>query len=380
VAEKLAIKITALTWSCIGWKRAFLIKEIPMFASRLVLKAIVLSVLAASIILIVFTLPSSEPPERAFYYWKTHWVASPEVLSHLKENGIRKLYMRFFDVGWNDVGKSAYPISALEFESRVPDGIEIVPVVYLTNNVFLNIPYADVEQLAENMWTKVRKMSSDERLSLRQVQIDCDWSDDSRRSYFHFADILSRRLKPDGITVSSTIRLHQIKYSGRTGIPPVSRGMLMFYNFGRIEAESERSSIFNADDASRYTSFIERYPLPLDVVLPLFSWSIHSREGEVLGVFEKLTAADLDSFEGFRKLSANKYTSTRAFFFRGRYFMAADLVVIEETTPADTLVAARLAKRGAGGKKYSTVALFDLDETYLKKFGSSSIGGVLASF
>jgi hypothetical protein len=353
-----------------------------MFGSRFsVHKSIGLVVcLAALAVAIVSTRRLSTPPDRAFYFWKTKWVSSPELLDDLQRNGIGKLYMRFFDVEWNEVSKAAYPISPLEFQSPPPGEIEIIPVVYLTNKVFLNIPYADVEQLADNVWSKIQRMSSDERLSFRQIQIDCDWSDDSRRNYFHFAEILSRRLKANGKTVSSTIRLHQVKYASRTGIPPVSRGMLMFYNFGRIQADSGQSSIFNADDASRYAAFIERYPLPLDVALPLFSWSIHSRESEVLGVFEKLTAADLDSFEGFKKLSANKYTSTRAFFFRGRYFMQGDLVVIEETTPADALVAARLAKRGAGRKKYNTVALFDLDEQHLKKFGSSSIGGVLASF
>jgi hypothetical protein len=323
---------------------------------------------------------SSLAPKRAFYYWKTRWVASPQVLANLKENAIDTLYVRFFDVGWDDVGNAAQPISALEFQSPLPDHVEIVPVVYLVNNVFLNIPYSDVEQLADNVRKKIRRMASDQRIRFDQVQIDCDWTDGSRRNYFHFAELLGRQLKDEGKSLSATIRLHQIKYAGRTGIPPVDRGMLMFYNFGRIQADASRSSIFNAEDASRYSNFIESYRLPLDVVLPAFSWSVHSREGEVVGVLEQLTTEDLDSFEGFRKLSPNRYRASRSFFFRGRYFVDGDLVVVEETTPEMTREAATLAQRGVGRKRYATVALFDLDEGHLDKVAPDTFGGVLATF
>jgi hypothetical protein len=84
--------------------------------------------------------------------------------------------------------------------------------------------------------------------------------------------------------------------------------MLMFYNFGRIQADNPKSSIFNSDDASRYSSFISSYPLKLDVVLPVFSWSVQSREGRVLGLLEKIGSNDADAFDGFQKLSPNRYS------------------------------------------------------------------------
>jgi hypothetical protein len=336
--------------------------------------------LAAALVMAWRHSPSKPPPQRAFYYWKTQWTSSPEVRESLHRNAINQLYLRFFDVGWDEVSKTAEPLAPIEFASPLPDRTKIVPVVYLVNNVFLNIPYAHVEQLTDNVLRKVGALATAQGIHFDEIQIDCDWNDSSRRNYFHFADLLARKLKAQGKTVSSTIRLHQIKYAARTGVPPVNRGMLMFYNFGRIKADSPRSSIFNAEDASRYTDFIESYPLPLDVVLPMFSWSVHSRDGEVLGLLEKLGASDLESLQDFRKLSANRFTATRSFFFHGRYFMKGDLLVIEETTPEVTRQAALLAKRGAGGKRYDTVALFDLDDKHLQKFGTSIIGGILAEF
>jgi hypothetical protein len=324
---------------------------------------------------------SSAPSKRAFYYWKTQWSASPEILNSLENSQITRLYMRFFDVEWEEAESAPVPVSPLRFQSPLPDRVEIVPVVYLTNAVFLKMQYKDVEALADNVWKKVSAMAEEQRLAFHEFQIDCDWSDSSRRNYFHFADLLARKLKDEGKIVSSTIRLHQIKYVKRTGIPPVSRGMLMFYNFGKIEADSSRSSIFNAQDAGRYASFIANYPMELDLVLPAFSWSVHSRDGDVLGLLEKLGEGEVAAFDGFRKLSANRYVAARSFFFRGRYFMAGDGLLMETTTPAITQEAGALARRGAGSrKKYETVALFDLDEKHLKNYGESEIEGILAQF
>jgi hypothetical protein len=323
----------------------------------------------------------NSPPQRAFYYWKTVWSASPELLSDLSQNHIGRLYMRFFDVEWDESHRAARPVSPLRFNSKTPEGVEVVPVVYIVNAVFLKMNYKDVEPLADHVWEKVSGMAEEQGLDFKQLQLDCDWSDNSRRNYFHFADLMARKLRSRNKTVSATIRLHQIKYAGRTGIPPVSRGMLMFYNFGRIQADTPNSSIFNPQDAGRYSSYISRYPLQLDVVLPAFSWSVHSRDGRVRDLIENIPEEDIAAFDGFRKVADNKYSASRSFFFRGRYFMSGDLLLMETTTPELTKQAAVLAKQGAGwSKNYGTVALFDLDEHHLKKYSEADIESILEEF
>jgi len=321
------------------------------------------------------------PPKRGFYYWKTEWSASPAILQTLSGDRIDRLYMRLFDVEWNERDGAAEPIAPLRFESAPPRGVEFVPVVYITNAVFLKIAYGDVEALADHVWNKIGRLTGAAGVTFGELQLDCDWSDGSRRNYFHFVDLLSRRLHAEGKIVSTTIRLHQIKYVERTGIPPAARGMLMFYNFGRVEAEASRSSIFNPEDAGRYSSYIARYPLTLDVVLPAFSWGVHSREGRVLGLLEHVAAADAESFDGFSRVAANRYTASRSFFFRGRYFAMGDLLLMETTTPGITREAAAMAKRGAGWRKtYGTVALFDLDERRSNTYSGAELESILAKF
>src|SRR5712672_512338 len=120
---------------------------------------------------------------RAFYFWKTEWAASSDNLRSLAQNHIDRLYMRFFDVEWDDIEHAPHPVAPLRFVTPPPAGIEIVPVIYIVNAVFLKIAYADVESLADHVWAKVSRMTEAQGLDFEQLQLDCDWSDGSRRSY-----------------------------------------------------------------------------------------------------------------------------------------------------------------------------------------------------
>ena len=320
-------------------------------------------------------------PKHAFYFWKTQWASSPEIEAGLAQNDISKLYMRFFDVQWDAASYGPRPVSPLQFNAPVPHGLEIIPVIYLTNSVFMNVPYENVEELSNEVWLKVQRMAQEQGIAVHQLQLDCDWTDTSRQRYFHFAELLRQKLNKERVIVSSTIRLHQIKYAERTGIPPVNRGMLMFYNFGHIEADSARSSIFNVDDAKKYSSYIARYSMPLDVSLPLFSWIVHSRDSKVQGLLEKVDVRDLVGNDGFKQINASRFQAVRSFFFRGRYFMDGDLLAVEATGPETTLQAASLAARGASrGSSYDTIAFFDLDERNLSHYASTDFKKILQAF
>ena len=315
-------------------------------------------------------------PERAFYFWRTRWHGDPAETAALSALGASRLYVRFFDVEWDGPLGAPRPVAPLEADAPFPASVEVVPVVYLTNAVFLNLPYPEIQALSDAVWVKVEGIAARTGVSIHELQIDCDWSDASRRGYFHFAALLRQKLAARRAALSATIRLHQVKYVERTGLPPVDRGMLMFYNFGRIHADAQRSSIFNAQEAARYASYIAGYPLPLDVSLPLFSWVVHSRAGEVLGLVDKAGPAEIEASGAFRLAAPRQYEAARGLFFRGRYFMQGDRLLVEETTPVETLQAAVLAARGAGAKGFSRAALFDLDERNLARYSMANLTGV----
>lgn len=321
-----------------------------------------------------FREPSSSGAPIAFYFWKTRWSPTPEMLESLQQNRTSRLYMRFFDVAWQ--AGVPVPIMPIEFAQAVPSQIEVIPVVFFKNEVFQKISESSAPHLARHVWEKIRAM--DRSPSLHEIQIDCDWSDTSRQRFFQFADALASLAHEAHIEISATIRLHQVKYAQLTGIPPVDRGMLMFYNVGHLEASSERSSIYNSHDARLYSDWIAHYPLQLDLALPAFSWVVHSRNQLVLGLLEDVGSADLDANSSFRRISDLHYAVDQSIFFRGRYFRAGDLLVLEDLNPQLTQEAATLAGQGLGrSKSYSTVALFDLSERTVRKYGQNELRSIL---
>ncbi len=63
----------------------------------------------------------------------------------------------------------------------------------------------------------------------REIQIDCDWTERTRNAYFQLLTALKREPFLQGKILSATIRLHQVKYVQRSGIPPADRGRVCFF-------------------------------------------------------------------------------------------------------------------------------------------------------
>jgi hypothetical protein len=296
----------------------------------------------------------------------------------LSRSGAGCLYVRFFDVVRGAADLEAHPVAPIRLEAPFPAGVAIVPVVYLANAVFLG--REDAERLADRVWTKLDAMAQTDGIRFKQLQIDCDWSEESRAPFFRFAARLKKRAAERGATLSATIRLHQVKYFARTGVPPVDSGMLMFYNMGRLGADGARPSIFNAEDAGRYASSIAAYPLPLDLALPIFSWLVQSRDGRVIGLVENTEASELETSQAFSRSGPGTFLARRSLFLHGRYFKKGDFLRLEETGPIRTCEAAVLAARGAGAKTFGTVAFFDLDEQRVKQYAPKDFAAILRTF
>lgn len=302
---------------------------------------------------------------RAFYYWRTSFALSDAERLSLTCHHINRLYVRFFDVGWSSPSNRAVPAGRCRFSDSWPEGIEMVPVVYLTNEVLRREPSPPA--LAAGTWRLVRSMTANAGLTFRELQVDCDWTDETRAAFFEFCRELKRLGAPERLLLSATIRLHQVKYWRRTGLPPVDRGMLMFYNVGTIAAGDGPMSIWNLEAASRYVSSIDRYPLPLDGALAVFGWAVHARDGEVVGLIGKADAAALDEYPWLQRTAEGRYTAVEPAFYRGTYLRCGDTLTIEAMTPVLAQDAARLLAEHldpSGG----FVALFDLDERNLRHY------------
>jgi len=257
----------------------------------------------------------------SFYYWKTvfHLTDAEKLL--LQENNVDRLYVRYMDIALQK--GEALPLSPVVFEDTLLPAA-IVPVVYVRNEVMLQ-PSLDVAALATQTVNYIHQINHAAGITSQEIQIDCDWTLTSRENYFIFIETVKKQWRK---TLSATIRLHQIKYYQRTGIPAVDRGVLMYYNMGRIAADSS-NSIYDREIAQKYTQHLKGYPLPLDVALPVFSWGIHVRNNTVIGLLNKIDDTTFSEDEHFVRKADPFFEVKENVIKIGHYFKQGDRIKIE---------------------------------------------------
>ncbi len=280
---------------------------------------------------------SEKRVEVAFYHWKTNVDISDFEKDYLKIVSAQKVFLRFFDVDWDGATSQTLPIAEIELKRMFPDSIEIVPTIFITNRTFLNLPSKDIPNLAENVAKKIFRISSKFRKHpIKEWQFDCDWSSKTQANFFKFLEEIRSQIHDQSILLSSTIRLHQIKFFEKTGIPPVGRGTLMFYNMGNVEDIAAKNSILDINIANQYLKNFKNYPLPLDIALPLFSWGVLFREGRMIKLINNLSALDLGDEARFSKIDEIHFEVIKSTYLQGYYLYKGDVIRLE-TVPVNLL-------------------------------------------
>ena len=76
-----------------------------------------------------------EIPERAIYFWKSVFKLNDYEKEFLKGHDITTLYIKMFDAApdhdWNTGETGVFPVATTRFLSEVPEGIKVVPTVYI---------------------------------------------------------------------------------------------------------------------------------------------------------------------------------------------------------------------------------------------------------
>lgn len=307
--------------------------------------------------------PSSPPKQLtpAFYHWKAVYKPALTDKKVMREVNAKRLYLRFFDVDWDAAKHQPIPKAVVQFAER-PAGLTVIPTVFITNRTMLSVPASDVTGLAQHMGTKIKQIAKEQGIRIGEVQLDCDWSLGSRDRYFALLIAVKKQLS---LPVSATIRLHQIKYADRTGVPPVNRGMLMFYNMADWKEETTYNSILDMDVANRYIGFIEKYPLPLDAVLPLFRWTIVYRQGRFLTILNNVARSQLIRSTFLKnQADTNRFVALRDTTAFGISLRSGDLLRSEVCSPL-ALTQARRALLSRIHNQHLTFALYHLDSTVL---------------
>ena len=329
-------------------------------------------------IILLSACSSKQEVHRAFYYWKSDVRMLQKDSLLLSDLHTQRLYLHAFDVVWEKTLKQALPVAQVQFQTAIPSFLEVVPVVYITSETMSNIPSKELPTLAKNINDLLQLRLTQKGISWKELQLDCDWTEGNQRVFFTLIQELKNRLGKD-ISISCTIRLHQVKYPEKTGIPPVDRGMLMYYNMGNLTEVGMRNSIYDPDIAARYVASVADYPLPLDVALPIFSWGVHRKNVNEISLINHLTLNDVRRSGLFREQATGLFMPMQGCFFRGDYFQESDELRVEEIDPELCKRAAEQVKPFLKTPEF-TVALYHLDSVNTKRYGLSSFEAVYSVF
>ncbi len=302
--------------------------------------------------------------EPAIYYWKSQFNPGAFEKRRLDSLQVQTIYIKFFDLAWNGATNQASPVAKLfTRDTAYLRSKKIIPTVFITNEVFYKLDSAGVKLLAKNAGSLLQKYVS--LYSLKEVpelQMDCDWTQSTRDKYFYFLNEI--KLQSIAPMLSATIRLHQVKYTTSSGIPPVDRGLLMCYNMGNLQKEQTGNSIIDPEEFGQYQASIDTYPIPLDIGLPLFDWYVLFRDHQYAGLFTSLSA---DLLGTFQKENDKVYKVVSDTVISDRVLKAGDILKYENS-PVESVnkILFRLNKKLTA--KNLRVALYHCDSTILSKY------------
>lgn len=304
----------------------------------------------------------------AFYYWKSEWKLEASEIDYLNVLRVKKVYLRYFDVAWDEAARRPVPLAVLSANGPIPEDWDIVPTVFITNQTLKELSEAQLPELCERIYLKIKELS----LALgtpriRELQFDCDWTDDTRYRYFHLLDCLKQAFIQDGSSISATIRLHQVKFWTRTGVPPVDRGMLMFYNTGDIDDPNTTNSILDLATARQYLYNFDSYPLDLDLALPLFAWGVLYRDGQLTKLINQLEATALTDTIRFSKLDEQRYQVKKSTYLEGYYLYKGDEIRLERVE-VSVLQEAIRALRDQIRNPQLTLTFYHFDNHVIKNY------------
>ncbi len=327
------------------------------------------------LIILTYTLFSCQknPPKQlvaAFYYWKSNVKLSELEKNTLVENQVRKLYIKFFDISWN-VGKRDFQVDApIRFSGKLPDSCQIIPVVFITNQTMKNIPKIALDSLAKTILSEISKLSPQ---PYPEIQIDCDWTLSTKQKYF----LLLKILQKSQLHLSATIRLHQVKFYEKTGIPPVERGMLMCYNVSDWRNPVTLNSIYSPKLLSQYTEQIGEYPLPLDVVMPIFHWTVVFRNDRFLYFINNLNVETLKGNNNFsQQVEKQRFIVNKDGVFQHISIRKGDVFRCEDAEYEDILKGSRNILEKISNQKL-TFALYHLDSQSISYYNHEQIQKLL---
>ena len=240
-----------------------------------------------------------ESVERSFYVWGSSNF-DQSVKDNLNKQKIKKLYIKYFEVAYSET-MGNFPqdkLSIYSYEFQDIDSLQIVPTIFIKNEIFSFNDEKKLDALADNivyLITKFNNEKLEKNTIVDEIQIDCDWTKTTRKKYFYLLKKIKQISKKE---ISCTLRLYPYKYSDLMGVPPVDKVTLMCYNLIKPLTNNDQNSILDINELKLYLDKKRDYPLHIDIALPVFNWTQLYQNNQFAG----LKQIDKSQIQTFAKL------------------------------------------------------------------------------
>lgn len=363
--------------------------------------------------------------ERSFYYWKTTYSFDKKDMAYADSLDLHHVYIKCFDVDWSANLSKPIPLGIINSSAYMDMPFETAtPCVFITNKVMENSSNEELDILAEKISEKMNNvfidfaksyaytvtgpwhdsvyakgntisekfreevlnkidsagnaMERDWLLRSNEIQIDCDWTAKTREKFFYFLKKIKSHFPEK--TISCTLRLWQFNNSKKAGIPPVDRCMLMCYSVGSPKKYNSKNSISNADDLKTYLHR-SKYPLPLDIALPVYSWGVLYHNGEFKGLLRNVDTDAINKDTLNLKLkSKNLYGFINDTIIENTYVRFGDELKIEKVDAEELQKIIDLIDSRIYLANDARIAFFSWDTTYIKQYGIKNFEKYYSSF
>jgi hypothetical protein len=326
----------------------------------------------------------------AFYYSRSKLSFKEADMQLAVEQGLKKLYLRYFDIDWSAGYQQAIPLDVLEIGWNLQyDLNEVVPCVGISNAALSKSSGPALDSLVARVSRKILQITDElqqghfisyyyripnnltwEEKSdiidslkrdwtlqhLREVQIDCDWTPETKDTYFRFLRLLAARHPAWQITC--TLSLQQYQQRKKMGVPPVKSVALLCFN-------AQKGPDFGLPSAASLDVFLKgkKYPLLVNPVLPLFNWGVWYRNENFMGLIR-----ELGQYEGlFKKQNETHLEVLENSNKGGVFFQKGDVIHTEEPDGA-SLKEALLVLQSRLGTRQGQVLYFDWDSEKIKAY------------
>lgn len=310
----------------------------------------------------------------AFYIWKSMLTAHDADTAYLNKLEAKKIYVRMFDV--DDKGNGAFPTADFTPSDGIVLSQEATPVIFITNKTMLQCPASDINELARKCVDKIDTtyLAHFNKLPA-EYQFDCDWTEKSKENYFNFLNHI-RTLRKNA-KISCTIRLHQVKFRDRTGVPPVDKGTLMYYASSEPTDFDNKNTILNNDEAAKYIEEIDSYPLHLDIALPLYSWGIVRNPFGQIKLINGVREATMTAQpEYYKRTGEGLYKILQSHYLNGVWVNKDYELKVEEVSTETLQEAAKLLHKKLRNDKREII-FYHLDKEIIKKYSTEQLNNII---